>query len=74
MSKRLQVSIPNALFSALEKKAAALHIGATDAARMAIVEWVAKPLPVQALRLVPPEQVPVIAHKVGEVELAEKTN
>lgn len=57
MSKRLQLSIPDALNKALEKKARALHISATDAARMAIVEWVARPLPVQAMRLVPPEQV-----------------
>lgn len=51
MSKRLQVSIPNALNKALEEKARALHINPTAAARMAIVEWVARPLPVQAVRL-----------------------
>lgn len=63
MSKRLFVTIPNALNKAFEKKAKALHITPQDAARMAIVEWVARPLPAQAIRLVAPEQVPVIAHK-----------
>lgn len=44
MSKRLQVSISNALNKALEEKAKVLHITPQDAARMAIVEWVARPI------------------------------
>lgn len=59
MSKRLQVSIPDALNKALEKKAKSLHINPTAAARMAIVEWVAKPLPANAVRLVSQERVPL---------------
>lgn len=63
MSRLLQITVSDELHEALEKKAKALHVKPTQASLMAIVEWVAKPLPVQALRLVPPEQVPIIPHK-----------
>lgn len=44
MSKRLQITISDELHDALEKKARALHINEKDAAQMAIVDWVARPI------------------------------
>lgn len=44
MSKRFFLTISDELFEALEKKATALHVNERDAAQMAIVEWVARPI------------------------------